>query len=94
MWNLKDLRCLQTLRIGVKEIKQIRSHESTLFVADNRLSVLKLDYKNEEKPSTSYVACFPDKKLDQIHMFSLNSCSIINGLSGQLHKVYMICSTE
>lgn len=43
MWDLRGARCLQTVRIGVKEVRQLLCFGDKLVIGDNRLSVLTID---------------------------------------------------
>lgn len=42
MWDLREFRCFQTIKIGTKEIRQFLNIDDILVIGDNRLNVVLL----------------------------------------------------
>lgn len=49
LWDLKYIRCYQTLRLSTKEICQLINIEDKLVYGDNRISFLSFDAKKGER---------------------------------------------
>lgn len=60
LWDLKHLRCYQTLRLSTKEICQLINIEDKLVYGDNRISFLSFDAKKAERGERFYTNSFYD----------------------------------